>query len=171
MLVKWTVPAYLLAMLLKTSRAVTVKEKAEFAVAWEGADTAKCVAAPPPTAIAAAPLIEAVTVSAAVRVWLPVVFRVAVKVPVPLVKVAFAGSTAWASLLVKCTVPLYQRGREVGRILRRHGKRECRAGRCRSGRSHQKVSGGSADRFHLGRTVGDSAAAPVNVGVPVAPSL
>ena len=51
------------------------------------------------------PVIEAVTVSVAVIVWLPTVFNVAEKVPVPLVSVEFAGSTAWASVLVKCTVP------------------------------------------------------------------
>ena len=50
---------------------------------------------------------EAVTVSVAVSVWLPVVFKVAENVPAPLVKVAFAGSTACPSLLVKCAVPLY----------------------------------------------------------------
>jgi hypothetical protein len=49
---------------------------------------------------------EAVPVSVAVIVCVPGVLRVAVKVPVPLVKVAFAGSSAWASLLLKRTVPV-----------------------------------------------------------------
>ena len=51
------------------------------------------------------PVIEAVTVSVAVTVWLPVVFSVAEKVPVPFVSAEFAGRTAWLSVLVKCTVP------------------------------------------------------------------
>ena len=50
---------------------------------------------------------EAVTVSLAVIVWLPAVFSVAGKLPVPLVSVEFAGRTAWLSVLVKCTVPAY----------------------------------------------------------------
>ena len=51
------------------------------------------------------PVIDPLTVSVAVIVWLPAVFSVAVKVPVPLVKVALAGRTPAASLLVKWTVP------------------------------------------------------------------
>src|SRR5438067_1830870 len=35
------------------------------------------------------------------------VFKVALNVPLPLVSVESAGSTAWPSLLVKCTVPAY----------------------------------------------------------------
>jgi hypothetical protein len=53
------------------------------------------------------PVIDALAVSVAVSVWLPVVLSVALKVPTPLVSVLFAGSTACASLLVKCTVPAY----------------------------------------------------------------
>ena len=52
------------------------------------------------------PVIELVTVSVAVIVWLPPVFSVTLKVPVPLVSVEFAGRTAAASLLVKWTVPV-----------------------------------------------------------------
>jgi len=44
-------------------------------------------------------------VSVAVRVWLPDVFNVALKVPVPLLSVLLPGSAAWASLLVKWMVP------------------------------------------------------------------
>jgi len=51
------------------------------------------------------PVIEAVTVSVAVIVWLPRVFSVTEKVPNPFVKVESAGSAAWPSVLVKCTVP------------------------------------------------------------------
>jgi hypothetical protein len=50
------------------------------------------------------PVIEAVRVSVAVIVWPPVVLSVAEKVPVPFVSVEFVGSTAWPSVLVKCTV-------------------------------------------------------------------
>jgi len=51
------------------------------------------------------PVIEGVTVSVAVMVWLPAVFSVAENVPIPPVNCAFAGRVACASLLVKCTVP------------------------------------------------------------------
>jgi len=46
-------------------------------------------------------VIDAVTVSVAVMCWVPAVFSVALKVPVPLVRVELAGRTAWPSLLVK----------------------------------------------------------------------
>ena len=48
---------------------------------------------------------ESVMVSVAVTDWRPVVFRVTVNMPVPLVSVESDGSTAWPSLLVKWTVP------------------------------------------------------------------
>ena len=52
------------------------------------------------------PVIVLVTVSVAVIDWEPAVLSVAEKVPVPLVSVVLAGSVAWASLLVKWTVPV-----------------------------------------------------------------
>ena len=48
----------------------------------------------------------AVTVSVALKVWFPAVFRVAMKDPAPLVSMESAGSAAWPSVLVKCTVPV-----------------------------------------------------------------
>ena len=51
------------------------------------------------------PFIEAVTVSDAETIWLPAVFRVASKLPVPFVRVEFSGRAAWLSLLVNETVP------------------------------------------------------------------
>jgi hypothetical protein len=51
------------------------------------------------------PVIDAVTVSVAVIVWLPVVFRVAEKDPAPFARVELGGSRAWPSELVKCTIP------------------------------------------------------------------
>ena len=51
------------------------------------------------------PVIEEVTVSVLVIVREPTVFKVALKVPTPLVNVESEGSTACASLLVKCAVP------------------------------------------------------------------
>ena len=51
------------------------------------------------------PLMELVTVSVAVIDWLPAVRSVALKVPVPLVKVVLAGTLACGSELVKCNVP------------------------------------------------------------------
>ena len=80
----------------------------EPAVAAVGACTTKCVAAPEPTAIALEiPVIEEVTVSVAVTVWLPRVFKVTRNTPVPLERVEFAGRVAAGSLLVICTVPVY----------------------------------------------------------------
>jgi len=107
-LVKWTVPVYPEATLLNWSSAVTVTLVAVPTVALPGMDTWKCVANPDPTVIAwEVPVIEAVTVSVAVTVWLPSVFRVTWNSPLPFVKVVFAGSTAAPSVLVKCTVPVY----------------------------------------------------------------
>ena len=51
------------------------------------------------------PLIDAVTVSVAVMVWVPMLRSVAENTHIPLVSVEFPGSTACASLLEKCTVP------------------------------------------------------------------
>ncbi len=51
------------------------------------------------------PVIWPFTVSVAVMVRLPAVFRVAENVFVPLVSVEFAGSVAAESVLVKRTVP------------------------------------------------------------------
>jgi hypothetical protein len=50
-------------------------------------------------------VIEGVSVSVVVIVWLPAVFRVAEKVPTPSVTGELAGSKAWVSVLVKLTVP------------------------------------------------------------------
>ena len=92
---------------MKASFAVTVKLNEVPAVAVAGADTTKCVAAAALTVMALeVPVIELVTVSVAVRVWLPRVLRVAENVPVPPVSVEFAGKVAAPSVLVKCTVPL-----------------------------------------------------------------
>jgi hypothetical protein len=91
---------------LLASRAVTVKLTAVPAVADEGAETVKCVADGLATVmVLEVPVIEEVPVSVAVIVWLPPVFKVAENVPVPLVSVAFEGSAADPSVLVKCTVP------------------------------------------------------------------
>ena len=89
------------------SCADTVMLKATPATAPAGATTLRCVAAVALTGIAAdVPIIELLTVSVAVRVWLPEVLRVTWNVPVPFVRVAFAGSVAAVSLLVNVTVPL-----------------------------------------------------------------
>ena len=81
--------------------------RATLAASVVGTEIEKCVAGPGLTEVVLeVPLIDALTVSVAVIVRLPAVFRVAVKVPTPLVRVASAGSTAWPSLLLKCTVPV-----------------------------------------------------------------
>jgi hypothetical protein len=101
-LVKWTMPAYAVAVLLKASSAVTLKLKATPDAAVAGATTAKCVAAPAETVMAPdVPVIEAVTVSVAVTVWLPAVFKVRLKLPTPLTRVVLGGSTAAPSVEVK----------------------------------------------------------------------
>ena len=78
-----------------------------FGVAFRSAvvSSVTSTAAAPTLMVFEVPVIDDVTVSVAVIVWLPVVFRVAENVPVPLDSVEFAGSTACASVLVKCTVP------------------------------------------------------------------
>jgi hypothetical protein len=86
-----------------------VKVKAVPAVAVAGALTMKWVAvvpAPLTVMVLLVPMMLAVTVSVAVSVWGPAVCRVALKVPVPAVKVLLAGRLAVPSLLVKWTVPV-----------------------------------------------------------------
>ena len=96
-----------MVVLLNGSCAVTVKLNAVPGVAVAGAETVKCVAAVALTVtLLDVPVIEELSVSVAVMVWVPAVFSVAAKVPVPLVRVEFAGSTACPSLLVKWTVPV-----------------------------------------------------------------
>ncbi len=80
--------------------------KAVPAVAEDGALRASCVVDPALTVIAlVVPVIEPVTVSVPVTVWLPAVLTVTDTVFVPLVKVVLLGRTADPSLLVKWTVP------------------------------------------------------------------
>ena len=89
------------------SCAFTVKLTAVPAVADVGVETANLVAAPGLSEMGPqVPVIEAVAVSVAVMVWLPQVLKVAENVPMPLVRVEFAGSVAAESVLVKCTVPV-----------------------------------------------------------------
>lgn len=107
-LVKCTVPEYPVAVPLLKLSAVMVKLNATPGVADAGAEMAKCVAAVLVTVIVLeVPVMELVTVSVAVMVWLPAVFSVELNVPTPLVKVLLAGNMAAPSVLVKCTVPLY----------------------------------------------------------------
>ena len=83
-----------------------MKLKAILIATLPGALTAKCVAASALTAIVLlVPVIEAVTVSVAVIVWLPAVLSVALNVPAPFVRVLSAGNVALPSVLVKWTVP------------------------------------------------------------------
>src|SRR5580704_11330530 len=53
------------------------------------------------------PVIDAVAVSVAAIVCAPAVFNTAGNVPTPFSSAEFAGNTAFVSLLVKCTVPVY----------------------------------------------------------------
>jgi hypothetical protein len=101
-LVKCVLSLKAVAVLLKGSRAVTVKLNAVPAVAVAGADTEKCVAAAGETAmVEEVPVKDAFVVSVTVMVWLPAVCSVAENVPVPLLNVASAGSDADPSELVK----------------------------------------------------------------------
>lgn len=92
-------------MWLLVSSAVTVTEKGEPIPTEPGAETLKCVAGRVVTVTEADPVIEEVTVSVAVTVWLPLLFRVTLNVPTPLLRVEFAGRLASPSELVKWTVP------------------------------------------------------------------
>ena len=75
LLVKCTVPAYPVAVLLNGSRAVTVTLNAAPTVAVGGAETVNCVALAALTVtLFEAPVMEAVTVSVAVMVRVPAVF-------------------------------------------------------------------------------------------------
>ena len=95
-------------MFPKLSSAVSAGENAVFTVAVGGTFQTKLLAAAALTATRPlVPLMELVTVSVAVMVRLPAVFSVAENVPAPLVSVLSAGSTACASPLVKCTIPVY----------------------------------------------------------------
>jgi hypothetical protein len=86
---------------------VTVALNAVPLAAVAGATTVKCVAAAALTVIVGdVPVIDGVTVSVAVTVRAPEVLSIAENVPTPFVSVAFAGSVACPSLLVKCTVPV-----------------------------------------------------------------
>ena len=92
--------------MLNRSCAVTLKAKPAPAVAAAGAPTAKWAVAAGLTVIGPlAPLILLVAWSVAVSVWLPAVVKVALNAPTPALSVLLAGREAWASLLVKVTVP------------------------------------------------------------------
>ncbi len=81
-------------------------EPAVPAVPLAGMLTVKWVAGPGATVSGfEVPVMPALTVSVAVMVWLPTVSKVSLKLPTPLVSVMLAGSTAWPSVEVKCTVP------------------------------------------------------------------
>ena len=97
----------MVTVLFEASSAVTVKLKAVPAVTEVGAVTEKCVtlAVGLTEILFELPVIEAVTESVAVMVWPPIVLSVAEKVAVPFDSVELDGSTAWPSVLVKCTVP------------------------------------------------------------------
>jgi hypothetical protein len=76
------------------------------AVAEDGALSAHCVVDPALTLIVlVVPVIEPVTVSVAVTVWLPAVLSVTDTVFVPFAKVVLVGTTAAPSLLAKWIVP------------------------------------------------------------------
>jgi hypothetical protein len=94
-------------VLLKASNAVTVKLNGVpvFAVAAAGETESVDAAAGPTGIVPEVPVSESAPV--AVTVCGPAVFSVTEPVPVPPVIVALAGNTAWASELVKCTVPEY----------------------------------------------------------------
>jgi hypothetical protein len=100
-----------LTRLLKASFAVACKfvAKAVFTVVLCGVPAVAVIeaAVPADTAIVPeVPVIELLTVSVAVMVWLPAVFNVALKVLVPFVRVELAGSEACPSVLVNFTVPV-----------------------------------------------------------------
>jgi hypothetical protein len=85
------------------STAVTVKLNAVPVVAVAGAVTRNAAATSAVTLNTALPAVIAGAVAEMLR--LPADFSVAVNEPVPPVNVVSAGSTAFGSVLVKCTVP------------------------------------------------------------------
>lgn len=96
-----------MAVLPSAAFAVTVTLKAEPAVADAGVLTVKYVTASALTVIAAlVPVIDVVTVSVAVIVWLPRPLNVAENMPAPSVSVASTGRLPAPSVLVKWTVPV-----------------------------------------------------------------
>jgi hypothetical protein len=106
LLVKSTVPEYPGLVFPSASSAVTVNVNEDPAVAVAGAETLKRAAGPGPTVIEPdVPVIDEVTVSVAVIVCDPAVFRVVLNEPVPDVRGESAGRTAAPSVDVKCTVP------------------------------------------------------------------
>jgi hypothetical protein len=106
LLVKCTVPEYPAETLLAASSALTVTLKVALVFVEPGPFMARCVAVLLTTLIALdVAFNEAVTVSVAVMVCEPIDLNVTVKFPVRFVKGEFAGSTACASVLVKCRVP------------------------------------------------------------------
>ena len=89
------------------SCAVTVRLNATLVVAAEGAVTTSFEAAAAVTVSAfEMPVMDAVTVSVAVKVCDPEVLKVTETVPNPLASNVFAGNTAWESELVNFTVPV-----------------------------------------------------------------
>src|SRR5438874_8162163 len=106
LLLNCTVPEYPVARLLNASSAVTVILKALPAIAAAGPLTTNRDAAAAPTVIALLlPVIELLTVSVPLMFRLPAVFRVALNVPTPPLKVESAGRTACPSVDMKCTMP------------------------------------------------------------------
>jgi len=90
------------AVFPKASFAVTVILNAVPAVALPGALTVNVLADPALTVTAPdVPVIAEETVSVAVMVCAPAVFKVALNVPIPAVKVELAGNTASVSVPVK----------------------------------------------------------------------
>ena len=105
-LVKCTVPAYPDDVLFAASSAVTVTLMVCLASEDFWPVTPKCVAALVTTLIVpVVPFNEFVIVSVAVMVCGPSVTNVTEKFAIPPASVEFAGSVAWASLLVNFTVP------------------------------------------------------------------
>jgi hypothetical protein len=105
LLVKLTVPEYPVNVLPELSIAVTVKLKDVPVVAEAGALTPKCIAPVATLIELLTPVSVALDVSVAVMVWLPGVLNVAENVPWPAESIALDGNKAWASVLVKRTVP------------------------------------------------------------------
>ena len=95
-----------MAVFPNASFAVTVILNAVPAVALPGALTVSALADPGLTVtVPDVPVIADETISVALMVCDPAVFKVALKVPVPLVRVELPGNTACGSVPLKCTVP------------------------------------------------------------------
>jgi hypothetical protein len=105
-LVKRTVPPYAGVAFPNASCALTVNWNGTPAVVDEGAEMTYPAVVAGLTVTGRLAAIEGELVSVAVTVWLPAVFSVALKVPVPFTRGLSAGTIPWPSPVAMWTLPV-----------------------------------------------------------------